>query len=85
MTRFATNFTTLKSIYNHNHDLQALVIDQHSIMTLSKTAQGKAFNSIVLDWKFSDQVLVVIKVATSIIRLLTIVDSDEKPISWICL
>lgn len=79
-THFATTFITLKSIYDHNHDLKALVIYQHFISNkLSKTIEGRTFHSIVLDSKFWDQMVVAVKVTTPIIRLLHIVDSDEKP------
>ncbi|GAV74146.1 LOW QUALITY PROTEIN: DUF659 domain-containing protein/Dimer_Tnp_hAT domain-containing protein, partial [Cephalotus follicularis] len=84
MTRFATSFITLKSIYDHKPDLQALVTSKHyTNHKLSRTSKGKSFSSTILDNildnKFWDDCLIAIKVAAPIIRLLRIVDSDEKP------
>ncbi|GAV66656.1 DUF659 domain-containing protein, partial [Cephalotus follicularis] len=81
MTRFATSFITLKSIYDHKSDLQALVTSKHyTNHKLSRTSKGKSFSSTILDNKFWDDCLIAIKVAAPIIRLLRIVDSDEKPL-----
>ncbi|GAV88827.1 LOW QUALITY PROTEIN: DUF659 domain-containing protein/Dimer_Tnp_hAT domain-containing protein, partial [Cephalotus follicularis] len=83
MTRFATSFITLKNIYDHKPDLQALVTSKHyTNHKLSRTSKGKSFSSTILDNKFWDDCLIAIKVAAPIIRLLRIVDSDEKPSLW---
>ncbi|GAV76727.1 LOW QUALITY PROTEIN: DUF659 domain-containing protein, partial [Cephalotus follicularis] len=80
MTIFATSLITLKSIYDHKPDLQALVTSKHyTNHKLSRTSKGKSFSSTILDNKFWDDCLIAIKVAAPIIRLLHIVDSDEKP------
>ncbi|GAV84465.1 LOW QUALITY PROTEIN: DUF659 domain-containing protein, partial [Cephalotus follicularis] len=80
MTRFVTSFITLKSIYDHKPDLQALVTSKHyTNHKLSRTSKGKSFSSTILDNKFWDDCLIAIKVAAPIIRLLRIVNSDEKP------
>ncbi|GAV91669.1 LOW QUALITY PROTEIN: DUF659 domain-containing protein [Cephalotus follicularis] len=80
MKRFATSFITLKSIYDHKPDLQALVTSKHyTNHKLSRTSKGKSFSSTILDNKFDDY-LIAIKVVAPIIRLLRIVDFDEKPI-----
>ncbi|GAV92759.1 DUF659 domain-containing protein/Dimer_Tnp_hAT domain-containing protein, partial [Cephalotus follicularis] len=80
MTRFATSFIILKSIYDHKPDLQALVTSKHyTNHKLSRTSKGKSFSSTILDNKFWDDCLIAIKFAAPIIRLLRIVDSDEKP------
>ncbi|GAV67564.1 LOW QUALITY PROTEIN: DUF659 domain-containing protein/Dimer_Tnp_hAT domain-containing protein, partial [Cephalotus follicularis] len=80
MTRFATSFITLKSIYDHKPDLQASVISKHyTNHKISRTSKGKSFSSTILDNKFWDDCLIAIKVAAPIIRLLRIVDFDEKP------
>ncbi|GAV87386.1 LOW QUALITY PROTEIN: DUF659 domain-containing protein, partial [Cephalotus follicularis] len=78
MTRFATSFITL-SIYDHKPDLQALVTSKHYTNHKLRTSKGKYFSSTILDNKFWDDCLIAIKVAAPIIRLLRIVDSDEKP------
>ncbi|GAV58574.1 LOW QUALITY PROTEIN: DUF659 domain-containing protein, partial [Cephalotus follicularis] len=81
ITRFAACLITLKSsIYNHKHDLQALVTSKHyTSHKLAKTSKGKNFSYIILDAKFWDDCLLAIKVAAPIIRLLRIIDSNEKP------
>ncbi|XP_025703880.1 uncharacterized protein [Arachis hypogaea] len=53
VTRFATVFITLKSIYDHKEDLQALTVDKYfTSHKLAKSANGKIVSSIVLDSKF---------------------------------
>ena len=46
---------------------------------LSKTTQGRLASTIVLDRKFWDECLMIVKVVTPIVKFLRIVDSDEKP------
>ncbi|XP_039118856.1 uncharacterized protein LOC120254989 [Dioscorea cayenensis subsp. rotundata] len=79
-THFATTFITLKSIYDHKHDLQALVTDKYyTSHKLSKSPAGKKITSIILDAKFWEECLFMVKIAAPIIRLLRVVDADEKP------
>ncbi|GAV85530.1 DUF659 domain-containing protein/Dimer_Tnp_hAT domain-containing protein, partial [Cephalotus follicularis] len=83
MTRFVTCFIILKSIYDHKPDLQALVTSKHyTNHKVSRTSKGKSLSFTILDNKFWDDCLIAIKVAASIIKLLRIVDSDEKPSLW---
>ncbi|XP_057418760.1 uncharacterized protein LOC130712967 [Lotus japonicus] len=77
VTRFATTFITLKSISDHKSDLQALVVNQH--FTGHKLSTGKLVSGIILDSKFWRDCEVVSNIAAPIIRLLRIVDGDEKP------
>ena len=80
VTRFATTFITLKSLHDHMHDLQALVTDKYfTTHRLGKSETGKVVAAIVLDQKFWDNCLAMVKIAAPIIRLLRIVDADEKP------
>ncbi|KAF7815169.1 hypothetical protein G2W53_029138 [Senna tora] len=80
VTRFATTFITLKSIHDHKHHLQALVTHDHFVKhRLAKTAVGKTFSDIVLDNKFWNDCLIVVKIVAPIVHLLRIVDADEKP------
>ncbi|GAV89253.1 LOW QUALITY PROTEIN: DUF659 domain-containing protein/Dimer_Tnp_hAT domain-containing protein, partial [Cephalotus follicularis] len=79
MTRFAISFITLKSIYDHKPDLALVTSKHYRNHKLSRTPKGKSFSSTILDNKFWDDCLIAIKVAAPIIRLLRIVDSDEKP------
>ncbi|XP_054791788.1 uncharacterized protein LOC129297479 [Prosopis cineraria] len=79
-TRFATTFITLHSIYMHKHDLQALVTDKHFVdHKLSKTQAGIIVTAIILDNGFWGNCLEIVKVVSPLIKLLRIVDSDEKP------
>ncbi|XP_054816852.1 uncharacterized protein LOC129316449 [Prosopis cineraria] len=79
-TRFATTFITLHSIYMHKHDLQALVTDKHFVdHKLSKTQAGIIVTAIILDNGFWGDCLEIVKVVSPLIKLLRIVDSDEKP------
>ncbi|XP_057444664.1 uncharacterized protein LOC130736909 [Lotus japonicus] len=80
VTRFATTFITLKSISDHKSDLQALVVNQHFTgHKLSTGTAGKLASEIILDNKFWRYSEVVSNIAAPIIRLLRIVDGDEKP------
>ncbi|XP_039128888.1 uncharacterized protein LOC120265020 [Dioscorea cayenensis subsp. rotundata] len=79
-TRFVTTFITLKSIYDHKHDLQALVTDKYyTSHKLSKSPASKTITSIILDAKFWEECLFMVKIVAPIIRLLRVVDADEKP------
>ncbi|XP_054793192.1 uncharacterized protein LOC129298780 [Prosopis cineraria] len=78
-TRFATTFITLHSIYMHKHELQALVTDKHFVdHKLSKTQAGIIVTAIILDNGFWGDCLEIVKVVSPLIKLLRIVDSDEK-------
>ncbi|GAV75401.1 LOW QUALITY PROTEIN: DUF659 domain-containing protein, partial [Cephalotus follicularis] len=79
MTRFATSSITLKSIYDHKHDLQAFVTSKHFTSKLANTSKGKKICSTILDMKFWDDCSIAIKIVAPVVRLLRIVDSDEKP------
>ncbi|XP_057452499.1 uncharacterized protein LOC130744326 [Lotus japonicus] len=80
VTRFATVFLTLKSIHDHKSHLQALVLHSHfTSHRLSKSAAGKAVSAIILDNRFWDQCFLITNLVAPLIRLLRIVDGDEKP------
>ncbi|KAK8944978.1 hypothetical protein KSP39_PZI008321 [Platanthera zijinensis] len=79
-TRFATTFITLKSIFEHKHDLQALVTSKYyTDSKLAKLSKEKDAVAVILDNNFWNMCLIMTKVAGPLIRLLRIVDSDEKP------
>ena len=79
-THFAIVFLTLKNIYEHKIDLQALVVDSHFTgHKLARSANGKAVSATVLDNKFWESCYTICKLVGPLIRLLRIVDSDEKP------
>ncbi|XLU81092.1 hypothetical protein S245_004512, partial [Arachis hypogaea] len=80
VTRFATVFITLKSIFDRKKELQALVVD--SIFTdhkLGRSATGRAMSAIILDCKFWEDWFTVCKLVGPLIHLLRVVDADDKP------
>ncbi|XP_054817824.1 uncharacterized protein LOC129317536 [Prosopis cineraria] len=79
-TRFATTFIMLHSIYMHKHDLQTLVTDTYFVdHKLSKTQARIIVTAIILGNGFWGDCLEIVKVVSPLIKLLRIVDSDEKP------
>ncbi|KAI0498297.1 hypothetical protein KFK09_021538 [Dendrobium nobile] len=79
-TRFATIFITLKSMADHKLDLQAFITSKVFFDSkISKTVKGKEVSAIILDNKFWNDCLLASKLSGPLIRLLRIVDSDEKP------
>jgi hypothetical protein len=79
-TRFATNFIALQSIYKHKADLHAMVISQEwTTSAYYKEPQGKKFTKAVLDQSFWKDCAIVCQLSEPIVRVLRIVDSDERP------
>ena len=79
-TRFATTFIALKSLYDHKHDLQALVTSKFFVDSrYSKDNKSNVVVSIILDNKFWNDCLIVVKLMTPLVRLLLIVDGNERP------
>jgi len=79
-TRFATNFIALQSIYKHKADLHAMVISQEwTNCSYYKEPQGKKFTKAVLDQKFWKNCAIVCQLSEPLVRVLRIVDSDERP------
>lgn len=80
-TRFATTFIALKSIFDHKSYLQAMITSQDfNSWSGSKTQKGKEVSEIVLSTTFWKECLVIIKVVGPLVRLLRLVDSDERPV-----
>lgn len=64
----------------HKHDLQALAVDKHFVdHKLSRTDVGRNFSAIVLDSRFWNDCYEIVNIVTPLVKLLRIVDSDEKP------
>ncbi|XP_025692735.1 uncharacterized protein LOC107484546 [Arachis duranensis] len=79
-TRFATIFITLKSIFERKSDLQALVVDTHfTEHKLGRSANGRAVSAIILDNKFWNDCFTACKIGSPLIKLLRLVDADDKP------
>ena len=77
-TRFATTFIALKSLFDHKDDLQAMVTSQEFKKFLKKE-KIKEVKQIVLDERFWNNCMIVVRIGSPLIRLLRICDSDEKP------
>ncbi|XP_050263955.1 uncharacterized protein LOC126708192 [Quercus robur] len=79
-TRFATTFIALGSLKEHKHDLQALVTCKFYVESrYAKDKKTKAVVKIILDNQFWNDCHVIVHIMSPLIRLLRIVDSDEKP------
>ncbi|XP_025633583.1 uncharacterized protein [Arachis hypogaea] len=79
-TRFATIFLTLMSIFKHKLELQQLVVDTHFTgHKLGRSANGRAVSAIILDNKFWDDCFTVCQIVSPLIKLLRLVDADDKP------
>jgi hypothetical protein len=67
-------------MYDHKHDLQALMVDKHfTTHKLAKSVAGKIVSAIIFDSKFWDDCFKIAKLMAPIIKLLRIVDGDEVP------
>ncbi|XP_025627817.1 uncharacterized protein [Arachis hypogaea] len=79
-TRFATVFLTLMSIFERKSELQQLVVDTHFTgHKLGRSANGRAVSAIILDNKFWDDCFTVCQIVSPLIKLLRLVDADDKP------
>ncbi|XP_072069452.1 uncharacterized protein [Arachis hypogaea] len=78
-TRFATNFIALQSILAQKDALRAMVTAKEwTISAYSKEAKAKTFVDQVLDSKFWNQCTDVVKLTEPLVRVLCIVDSEDK-------
>nr|XP_025664895.1 uncharacterized protein LOC112763443 [Arachis hypogaea] len=78
-TRFATNFIALQSILAQKDALRAMVTSKEwTISAYSKEAKAKTFVDQVLDSKFWNQCTDVVKLTEPLVRVLRIVDSEDK-------
>ena len=79
-TRFAIIFIVLGSLKEHKHDLQALVTSKFYVESrYAKDKKAKAVVKIILDNQFWNDCHVIVHIMPPLIRLLHIVNSDEKP------
>ncbi|XP_054808712.1 uncharacterized protein LOC129310823 [Prosopis cineraria] len=63
----------------HKHDLQAITNKHFVDHKLSRTEVEIIVSAIILDNRFWNECLEVVKIVSPLIKLLRIVDSDEKP------
>ncbi|CAN1167656.1 hypothetical protein LINPERHAP2_LOCUS27362 [Linum perenne] len=79
-TRFATTFLTLDSIVHQQVDLECLMVDEtFRESALGKSKLGEDVRSIIFDRAFWEECKWVVELMEPLVRLLRIVDSDEKP------
>nr|XP_023927344.1 uncharacterized protein LOC112038732 [Quercus suber] len=77
--RFAITFIALGNLKEHKHDLQALVTSKFYVESrYAKDKKAKAVVKIILDNQFWKDCHVIVHIMSPLIRLLRIVDSDEK-------
>ncbi|XP_028785362.1 uncharacterized protein LOC114741275 [Neltuma alba] len=79
-TQFATTFIALKSLLDHKHDLQALVTSKAFLDSrYCRDQRAKDVTLIILDNKFWNDCKIIVEVVKPLVRLLRIVDSDDRP------
>jgi len=79
-TRFATTFIALKSIHEHRHDLQALATSKTFLDSrYSKTQKANEAIGVILDNKFWNNCGIIVQIVAPLMRLLRIVDGDDRP------
>ncbi|XP_072072032.1 uncharacterized protein [Arachis hypogaea] len=80
VTCFVTVFITLKNIFEHKADLQALVVDAHFTgHKLKRSASDRVVHAIILDNKFWDDCFTAYKLVNPLTKLMRIVNADDKP------
>ena len=79
-TRFATNFITLQSILVHKDNLRAMVTSRERVSSAyAKDSKGKRFVDSVLNSTFWEECASIIRMTEPLVRVLRIVDSDDRP------
>ena len=79
-TRFATNFIALQSILAQKDALRAMVTSKDwTSSAYAKEAKAKKFVDQVLDSNFWKQCADIVKLTEPLVRVLRIVDSEDKP------
>ena len=79
-TGFATTFIALKSLHDHKHDLQDLLTSKFFVDSrYSRGNKNKVAVSVILENKFWNDCFIVVNLMTPLVRLLRIVDCDERP------
>ncbi|KAL8541031.1 hypothetical protein ACS0TY_002355 [Phlomoides rotata] len=79
-TRFATTFIALKSILEHQHDLQGFFTSRtFRESRYYKDKKASAVLAVVLDSKFWSDCAIVVGAVAPLIRVLRIMDTDRRP------
>ncbi|KAJ1284460.1 hypothetical protein BS78_03G205900 [Paspalum vaginatum] len=80
VTRFATSYLTLASMYRHKNGLRNLFVsDEWHNNNLAKSAEGKQAENIVLSMPFWSKVEMCLKASQPLLVALRLVDGDETP------
>ncbi|XP_066373047.1 uncharacterized protein [Miscanthus floridulus] len=80
VTRFATSYLTLASMYKHKNGLRALVVSEEwQANSLSNTSEGKQVEDIDLSMPFWNRVECCLRASQPLLVALRIVDGDETP------
>lgn len=80
ITRFATNFISLQCLYKFRNELrQMFTSNAWSAMSVSSTLVGEEISGIVLDNSFWKNVEHIVSVSESLVKVLRLVDSEDKP------
>ncbi|KAG9454342.1 hypothetical protein H6P81_007246 [Aristolochia fimbriata] len=80
VTRFAINFLTLQGLQINKFALQAMVTSEEWTKNkISKTNSGKSFYYLVLNSDFWLSCAKVINIIEPLVKVLRMVDSDERP------
>ncbi|XP_073105199.1 uncharacterized protein [Elaeis guineensis] len=79
-TRFATNFIALQSILGHKDALRAMVTSREwTTSVYAKDSKGKKLTDDMLNSLFWNECATIVKLIEPLIRVLRIVDSDDRP------
>ncbi|XP_057418594.1 uncharacterized protein LOC130712797 [Lotus japonicus] len=79
-TRFATNFIALQSILAQMEALRAMVVDKAwTTSTYARDTKAKKFVEQVLDSGFWKKCADIVKLTEPLVKLLRLVDSEDKP------
>ncbi|GJW83476.1 hypothetical protein Tco_0156621 [Tanacetum coccineum] len=80
VTRFATQFYTLKSVHENRHHLQVLFVsEQWTKSNFAKKVVGKRVERIVAKQEVWDNVYLACQVLAPLVNLVWLVDTEEKP------
>jgi hypothetical protein len=80
LTRFATSYLTLRCLYENKGSLiRMFTSDQWKTSKFASSRDGKSVEDVVLDKEFWKGIVICLKGANPLIKVLRMVDSDEKP------
>ncbi|XLT75978.1 hypothetical protein HN873_032252 [Arachis hypogaea] len=80
ISNLTSHASKITSIFEHKADLQSFIVDSYFIgHKLGKSINSRAVSAIILDSKFWDDCFTACKLVGHLIKLLRIVDTDDKP------